>query len=238
MAIYRVNNYFHSVTGLVKDDVVNTFHFTTTEAAHSATIAAALAGHVSAGFEAVTAPGTSKLTQFISPEISRTVKPTLKVYNPIGGSPLWVGDWPGMSAPARIYGLPGEVACCLSYNADLTNVPEEAVDDPDADTAPERPASRRRGRVYIGPLTDAAAEMSEYPIRPHSTLRNALLGFGVFLSSPTAAALTAVGTKWVVRSDSGFAGAAYPVARVSVDNSFDTQRRRGVSSTVRTFVSV
>lgn len=232
MATYKIVNHFHNVTGLPADDVVTTYHFQTTEPDYDVDTASALNGHVAASWETVGPGATGKASTWISPEISRVTKPTLKAYGTGGGSPLAVDTWAAMSAASFDQGMPGEVALCLSYNADLTDIPEEAPDDPDADIAPERPAARRRGRIFVGPLILTCATATE-PVRPVSTLIADLLGLGQLLGNPTAPALTAVGAEWVVKSNSGFAAASYPVIRVSVDDAFDTQRRRGVKPLTR-----
>lgn len=237
MATYRTTCNMHSVTGLPEDDVVTTYHWETDEGAYAVATAAALNGHVAAAWEAVTAPGTSKPSTWISPEISRVTVPTNKTYGISGGSPLAVNDWLAMTASSFDQGMPSEVALCLSYNADLTNVLEEAPDDADADAAPERPAARRRGRIFVGPLILTCATATE-PVRPIDTMRNDLLGLGVALGNPTNPTLTAVNTKWVVNSNPGFGGANYEIIRCSVDNAFDTQRRRGVKQTNRLTAAV
>lgn len=237
MGTYKITNAFHSVTGLPEDDVMTSYWFETTEDGENNDTASALNGHVAAAWETVTAPGTSKPSAWISPEISRVTKPTLKAYSHLGGSPIAMDDWAGMTASNFDQGMPGEVALCLSYNADLTDVLEVAPDDPDADARPERPAARRRGRLFIGPLVLTVGTAAE-PTRPIDTLRNDLLGLGVHLANPTNPVLTAVGAAWVVHSSSGFAGDNYEVVRVSVDNAFDTQRRRGVKQTNRIFQAV
>lgn len=237
MAVYRVTNAFHSVTGIVADDVMTTYHYSTNEAVATSAIGSAIAGHISAAWEAITAPGTGNPSKWISGEISRVNKPTLKAYDVGGGSPLSVDTWAIFSGPNGGAGFPGEVACCLSYNGDLTNVPEEAPDDADPDLRPERPASRRRGRIYIGPLQQQAGDSSA-PARPGTLFRDDMLGLGRKLGTITQPPLVAVNTQWVVRSEASPLAMNTIINRVSVDNAFDTQRRRGVKPSIRTFQAV
>lgn len=234
--IYRVVNILHSTSGLAEDDCQNTFHFQTTDVGFDETTAEGLAQHIEAAFNAAHAPGSVALTTRISGEISRTALPTVKVYDVAGGSPGWTSDWSAMEAPSLAEALPTEVAACLSYNADLVGVPEEAVDDADPDAAPERPRARRRGRIYIGPWTKAAAEGA--PANFNEFHRDILRGMGNFLANPAAAVLTTVGTKWGVYSTAAAAPAFYEIVRVSADNAFDTQRRRGRKATVRDVLAV
>lgn len=237
MGHYKITNAFHSVTGLPEDDVITTYHFDTTEDGENNATALKLCGHVAAAWESITAPGTGKPSAWISPEISRVQKPTVKAYGHNGGSPIAMTDWLAMTASNFDQGMPGEVALCLSYNADLTDILEEAPDDADPDSRPERPASRRRGRLFVGPLVLTCGTATE-PTRPIDTLRNDLLGLGVFLGNPTDPALTAVDAMWIIYSNAGLAGEAHEIIRCSVDNAFDTQRRRGVKQTNRLLANV
>lgn len=238
MAVYRIVNIFHSTTGLPADDVHNTLHFMTAEGSHSPTTAQALNGHVAASFTASdVGSGIFSVAEYISAEISRTVLPTVKAYNPAGGSPLAVDTWAGMAAPAQDDTLPAEVACCLSFHADLTNILEEDVDDADADDRPERPASRRRGRLFIGPLTTDTATLG-VPCKPSTPFITTLLFFADKLRSTSLLAGGAGNADWVIRSDSGFAGNSYEVVDAWVDDAFDTQRRRGRKATTRTFANL
>lgn len=236
MATYRIVNTFHATSGIVEDDCQNVIHFQTSEGAHTNQVGSALNGHVAAAYES-SVPGPFNVSFYISAEISRVVLPTVKAYSTSGGSPIATDTWAIFSPAAGGISLPSEVACCLSMNADLTNVPEEAPDDPDADIAPERPASRRRGRLYIGPL-QAQANDGATPARPSAEFQTHLRNFGNKLANPTNPILTAVAAELVVKSASGFAGASFPVIRVSTDNAWDTQRRRGRRATNRTFLAV
>lgn len=99
---------------------------------------------------------------------------------------------------------PTEVALCLSYSAD----------DGVAGTP------RRRGRIYV-PLNGTLS-------RPSTALVNSLLTFGEAL----AAVGLAGNTTWFLRSvrDNAFR----KIESISVDNEWDTQRRRGMRATART----
>lgn len=235
---YRSQNILHATSGKVEDDVVNTLWWKTDESAPTATIAAAINGHIAAAFatehDAVYDLAPAEL---ISAEISRVVKPTVKTYAASGGSPLAVSTYAGFAAPTISTGMPAEVACCLSLDGN-TGFPEEAPDDADLDSAIERPASRRRGRIYFGPLSDLC-RTSTAPYKPSAQLIEVLLAMGDFLANPTAPALTAVNLTLVVHSEESPSGPLdHTVTRVSVDDAFDTQRRRGRRSTARTFRSV
>lgn len=237
MSFYKTTQAMHSVTGMPEDDVITTYHWRTDEAGHSVVTAAALNGHVAAAWNTITAPGTSLPCDWISPEISRTILPTCKTYDEAGGSPLAVNNWLAFSGTPSAKAFPAEVAVCLSFNGDLTDIPEELPDDADPDARPERPASRRRGRIFVGPLTDQAGGSTE-PVRPVAFMKNDLLGLGVFLANPTNATLTSIGTTWGVWSKEQENAPFTPIVQVSVDDAFDTQRRRGVAKTSRVIQAV
>jgi hypothetical protein len=127
-------------------------------------------------------------------------------------------DGPGPPKEVRSYaaqfsggGGPTEVALCLSYSA---------VDNAAG-------AKRYRGRIYL-PIVQLG-------LRPNDALINGLLAFG--------GALGVVGnlgnTTWMMRSATGTGTALNPVPvyrkieSISVDNEWDTQRRRGMRATVR-----
>jgi len=109
--------------------------------------------------------------------------------------------------------LPQEVACCISYEAKR----ESGLNQ-----------KRRRGRIYIGPLDVAAGDLG----RPTAGLIDLLLD-----SAETfALAIQAIDTLgvgfWGVYSPTN--GSTQAIKTISVDNTYDTQRRRGLGSTNRT----
>lgn len=91
------------------------------------------------------------------------------------------------------------------------------------------PNARRRGRLYLGPWTTAAAQVSsasEFP-RPAAVAITAVQNFARALAQP----LTTASVEWHVRSET--TGGSVPVLRAWVNNEWDTQRRRGVDPTSR-----
>ena len=119
-------------------------------------------------------------------------------------------------------GLPEEVALCLSFQGAVVSGEAQA---------------RRRGRVYLGPLSSDGSTLFTGYYRPSSgtrssitTAANALMGtaginWSVF--SPT----TAGPPPWAAGD---LANAFTPVTNGWVDDTFDTQRRRGAPTTART----
>jgi len=133
---------------------------------------------------------------------------TIKAYqpgpNPSG--PYMVREYERASAiPSS---MPGEVAICLSY---------AAVDDPEQSTP------RRRGRIYLGPLSASGNAAS----RPGPSIRDAVLDLGEGIAQVgTAQELT-----WMLYSPSD--ASYHKIESIWCDDSWDTQRRRGLAPTLR-----
>ncbi len=223
MTILRVQAIQGRLTGLPEDDIVNTFHF------EKATVVTAdyatAAGHVKAFFDTTTAPGLRMLQHTADQLTDHTLQ--LKVFNlddtiprqPVHDSTYTYASTFYDTAEA----LPEEVAVTLSFQG----TPESGVNQ-----------ARKRGRVFIGPLTIAATNQSAEG--------------RVFLSSTKATQMVeqmkklrddsiSSGVRWVVYSptNDGLAlDPAVPVTSGWVDNAFDTQRRRGSNSTARVTFTV
>lgn len=147
------------------------------------------------------------------------------------GSPVRTVSWTiGAILAGPPVGMPGEACVALSFNGDLTNVPE-TQSNPSPPPAVIRPAARRRGRVFIGPISTGGITEnsgSNFEVIPSTQLvgtiaqaaETELLG-GAYTG----------GFEWVVYSPTD--DDAYPVVEGFVDNAFDTQRRRGNESTGR-----
>lgn len=106
-------------------------------------------------------------------------------------------------------GMPEEVAVVLSFSA----------------AAPH--TARRRGRIYFGPLVHAAVTpMSGTDISSvHAELQQGLTDGAIRLANH-------VDAGWLIHSLAG-AGSFSAVETGWVDNAFDTQRRRGMTATLR-----
>lgn len=133
---------------------------------------------------------------------------TIRVYDPglNPGGPSFTKNY--AFAPA-IAGGASELACCLSY---------ATVDNPDASTP------RRRGRIYLGPLSGSATGQK----RPITTLRTGVLALGQAL----AAAGNAGNSTWLMYSQTD--GTYSKIESIWVDDAWDVQRRRGLAPTLRT----
>jgi hypothetical protein len=117
--------------------------------------------------------------------------------------------------------LPAEVAIVMSYRSD---------------EAPGIALGRTRGRIYLGPLNVFAStpDGTTGPARPSTTFRDQIIAGAINIKDRFATA----GGAWVIVSPTMLASLApnyyFNVTRVSVDDAFDTQRRRGAQPTFRT----
>lgn len=219
---------FPRTTGIARDEVENTFFFAAVGsgvAAYGDTLAAAIES-----FYNGVSTGTP-LHDWMNISLDRSSLAHIRFYDMLPilaggtstGPPLQDHTFTlGAAGDASL--MPDEVAAVLSFHGELTGVPEH-----DGAT---RPRARRRGRVYIGPLTsnnpEVIATTSGLP-RIGSTLLLSLEEAGLRLSGTLADDAV---MNWAVysRVDNTF----YPVVGGFVDNAFDTQRRRQLDASTRT----
>jgi hypothetical protein len=129
---------------------------------------------------------------------------------PASGPPDYQKDYP-LYVHSATQG-PSEVALCLSY----------ATTD-----AWEGTTARRRGRIFLGPLQSSDMGIP----RPTTPLVPATLTLGQALYS-----VGGTEAMWMLWSPTD--AIAAPIEVVSVDNAWDTQRRRGLSPTSRSVLNV
>lgn len=174
-------------------------------------------------------PGTDRaVAEFIGGQISRAANATtIDLYDLTGhldgsphGSPLYTRSFTlGSEANSE---LPSEVAACLSFHSDLSGLLEHS--------GSTRPAARRRGRVYIGPLNDLGNTNATSQPMLNDSIRDCLSAAAITLAG-------AVSAGWRVWSRAG--SALYgPIVGGWIDNAYDTQRRRGPEFTARTLYVV
>lgn len=200
---YHVQVELASVTNVAKDSVVNTF-----------AVRAIDGGAEFADINNCVDAFYNQIASLLSPTVnSGANKHITRVYHltePEPRPPVYVGTFTqaGTGQP-----LPAEVALCSSFQA----VP----------VAGQR-QSRRRGRLYIGPLNTGTAVLDSGYSRPSGTTMNTLA--------------TATQQLWIALAADGWALSVWsrvtntlvPVDNGWVNNEWDTQRRRGpeVSSRV------
>jgi hypothetical protein len=206
-------------SGLPADKMVNTFCFEYPGAqapAQDALISTAIIA-----FYNTTAAGAAKeVAKHINDTVSRTASACrLDFYNITGhldgsphGSPYLTAGWTLSSSEMAGAGLPAEVAIVSSFHAAYGSLSEEVGNT--------RPKNRRRGRVYIGPLTlqvlgqDATTKRVKVV---QSTMTD--------IQKASQAMMDDSNTNWCVwsRQDQ----LTLSVVGGHVDDGFDTQRRRG-----------
>lgn len=131
--------------------------------------------------------------------------------------------------PSAVAPLPNEVALCLSFAATQAS-----------GINPQR----RRGRLFLGPIKNTAAEVVGSQLRPLEATRVAIAAAAATLvdgvSHPGSPGLH---LKWAIYSPTTDAAGAslddsfFDVVSGWIDDSFDTQRRRGAEATTRTVFS-
>lgn len=213
-------------SGLAADKVVNdwAFHF-----AAGTTPADSDLDNLQDAIDAFynTTGGINPVAYYIGQNVDRTVTHKMDFYTisaPPLGSPRYTNDWIGPSTPGATTDLPAEVCGVLSFHADLTGVVEES--------GTTRPRARKRGRVYVGPLTYGAINNnSGKPILEPNFTQAMREGAGAM-----ATAAAADGWTWSVwsRKDTTL----YEVVGGWTDNAPDTQRRRGPKATARVTYTV
>lgn len=216
MAILQVQAVLKMLSGIPADSAVNTFHFSTADT---------LPGTLDAIRDAVRDlyTGVTGLNQKVQDQLSAEVALVgheLKFINlddPAPRTPIRIDSMTFTSTGAGR--LPSEVAICLSFQA----VAESG-----------KPQSRRRGRIYVGPLATTTNDNG----RPGNNPKDSLAVAGTRL---LAASDAAPFWSWIVLSQANPGTPtrpAYPrtfalVDNGWVDNAFDTQRRRGLKLTAR-----
>lgn len=194
---------FPYITAVPEDIAINTWSFSSTLSNDLA------AADISTGLTAFYMQVGTYLSPVLNPSQGR-----LKVYDRADPEPRAPFYDEALVGPGNNTGviLPEEVAVCLSFRGALVS------------GAAQR---RRRGRVYIGPLSTNAVSAG---VTGRSEVKAAMR---TALAAGTAALLTALGasTEHVVHS--GVAGTDTVVTTYWCDNAFDTQRRRGPGPTSR-----
>lgn len=205
-------------TGLPEDVTINTFSFVISDGADLTPLTTALQDFY------------DEFSSLLSHSVSRSDN-VIKYYDwslaqpaaPIATDSLTIN-----AAAGGYQDFPEEVALCCSFQST---------------TLAGMPQARRRGRVYVGPwMFSAVSDFS----RPGSGYITALVnaGTGLLAACPyddVAYCWAILSRKnaggWLIPGESGppnLAAAVAPVRNGWVDNSWDTQRRRGLKPTSRT----
>lgn len=230
--LYKVVVNLSAFSALPEDDVQNTFYFESESADSVAGDVTALGTAMAAFYNTDPSGGANgPLSNWIGEQISRdTDVCSMIVYahdpgvvSGLWGSPVGVHSWT-LGAAVGTTPYPSEVAAVLSFHGDLTNIPQTAPGPPGGPPT-IRPAARRRGRVFFGPLTNitGSEDPATHEIVLGTGFKNAVGRFGRELALLFDAGHASY--HWVVAS--GADNTTYQIVNGWVDDSFDTQRRRG-----------
>jgi len=216
MPLYRIMHTLQDVDELSADRYVNTY-FVHAPATLDDTALTTVTTALRDFYQQAHTPSTIPIVNYLGKNVHGAGS-KVKIYDMADPKPRPVRHeqvFTLAGTPASGQLIPNEVACCLTFKA----TPAPGV----------KPQSTR-GRVYLGPfnVTALSSEGDNVDSRPKDTLRNSILDSAVALK----AAWTAAGVTWCIASR--VQQQYYEVVNVSVDDAFDTQRRRGVKPTVRT----
>lgn len=223
--------------GVPADDVVNVWHFDTdqTIAEDADDIADRLVDFYATSqwgafsYWASTLNGTGTIKVYdMADALDRPVRYTTDFVHPIGNS-----------------AHPNEVAIAVSMYADLTGIPERIAGGPEGPEGDTKPRARKRGRVFIGPVSTQAggAAAGQADNRIDTQALNYLAGSVAALATGPDAGdgrlCVFSPTIFQERLDLGDTrqqaadAAASDVVGGWIDNAWDIQRRRGAKATVR-----
>lgn len=229
-----------SVTGLPEDTVENVIHIGLESFAPDAGdittwMTAFRDFYVTVGTGGVATPG-SYLSESISRAANKCSILAYAITDLTGSTPMGspIGSLTySMVNAASGAAFPEEVAAVISYSADLTDVP---ITEPNPTPPPAtiRPAQRRRGRLFFGPLQAQAGTDTGTQIRPASGFR---IDIGVGLKK-MANAINAVDSGAYFGVWSRADADVWEAVEGYVDDAWDTQRRRGLEATTRTTFTI
>lgn len=237
-------NYHHGIvrlphiSGLPEDTVEVTFNLLTSAAVESPSSAP-----MQAFWNTVAAGSTHATGEYLGRCIDRSAGAASIEWYTIDDH-LDGSSGIGSALPGAIFTLPAqtgsdevpaEVASCLSYAGDLSSVPEVTPLGPAGPAGDRHDRARRRGRMFIGPLTASVcieAVAPKYEARVKAAFREDVCNqFKVMVN-----AYAALGDEFCVWSRA--AADFFPVTHAWMDDAFDTQRRRGVDTLLRTSVTI
>lgn len=209
---FRAQVIFHGKTGAPEDVFVNNFVFRNDDVPGMPIfdVANAIQARLNAFYNTPPDGQSDYLAKYLNGNLLDTAA-TIKVYD-LGDTPPRLPEVRPMTlgAMSAAASLPPEVAVCLSYYAG-------------------RPLPRRRGRIFLGPLTSSSVDISGNRTLVSSLLRETAKGAMEGLASN---ANETAPVRWHVLSQTD--GNAFMITGGWVDNAHDTIRKRGFVSSGRT----
>jgi len=199
MAVLSAQVRIKMQSGVTADDCVNTFHFIDPDPDDGADNAAAAILDLYGDLQGLFPSDVAQLNHRV------------KIYDlddPEPRAPIKEFGMNFASAPTGAP-LPHQLAICASFQGDrISGVPQ----------------SRRRGRIYVGPLDASSSATDGRPSTTTiTTINNAMEAFRD--------ALAATSTDWIVWSPTDGSGAV--ITNGWCDNRYDIQRRRARLATAR-----
>lgn len=211
MAHIIAQHTLNHVSGVPENVVTNTFHFVTAAPVPTAGELDAIVAALKTFFDTNVGTGSNimvMLSLFVNPN-----NRTIKLYNAADPKPRLPLRVDVSNAPSQGAGsFPGEVALVLSFRSS---------------TPSGVPLRRRRGRIYLGPLSDSTTLVTRTggDVRPSLMARQTVVQAAArMMNDPS--------VDWATFSTVD--GQTSNVLSGFVDDSYDTQRRRGTAATTRT----
>jgi|SRR5262245_5191261 len=206
---------FHADTGLPVDDCINTLHWRIPSGDLTGSALEDALANLYARWETYLDDVDTQLSPILSGAF------TIDVYDLEDTEPrVPIDTYTGTFTPNTSF-LPAEVAICVSYSASVVS---------------GQNARRRRGRMFLGPLSQDAMVQENGDARIASSRRTSILGSFITLGNAT----TEDDFNLVVYSRTNHEGGssiveATPLAATAyIDDAYDTQRRRGRTPVNRT----
>lgn len=219
---------FQHVNGLPDDTINNDWYFITDNPAPYTAGCSHILSMLIDFYNKVYDGGSGTVAGHMSPTLSRVIGTwhfeftdvTTVLGGEPAGSPFRIDAHTLGTPSGTVSAMPSEVAAVLSYHGAYGTLPEVGPNK-------IRPKQRKRGRVFIGPLTNTACEISA--------------NSRVVVASPFRAILIAAATAMMSAGNNDAQWAQWsranrsfsPVVGGHVDDALDTQRRRGEEAILR-----
>lgn len=235
MAIVRCVTVWQSLTGLPRDEVENSLVFDDPTAISAAALASTVEPAMTAFWSVAGPGGVQPIGGYLSNNLDHTPNsarfdfyrlsdgPSHTVTLPEGPPVVTVHfTMPPPGAGAAGGDLPGEVALCMSFHGSEVGLSLAVGGVGKTHKGGTRPASRVRGRIFVGPFNSLAFPIGSNEA-PNQLMRDlAAAGAGLRTAAPS----------WAVWSRKN--GTTESVNGGFVDNEWDSVRRRQVRATTRT----
>lgn len=224
MGVAHVTVTLAHTSNLPRDAVVNSFTFITPAVPISVADVDNIEAALNKFYGGVHLTQSQTLGSYLGAQLNRAVLPMMRTYDITdaqngqdAGSPIDLREMDPLPGTGDPDVLPSEVALALSFHSAFNE---------DLEFGPgSRPRARDRGRIFLGPLRQNVCVVGT---------ANRAVPQGAFQSNVLLAAQGLrddIDTSWSTWSR--IAGKVQPVTVVSVDDAFDTVRRRGERPTAK-----